>query len=394
MKKRKLRSWLTLLGIFIGIAAVVSLISMGEGLRTAITGQFASLSSDTLTFTNAETGFGPPGSTAIKKITDHDIKLIESVNNVKIVIPRLIRVAKIEYNKIIDFRYVANLPEDKEKIDFIYTNMNIKIEEGRLLGINDRGKVVLGNDFTTTDKFNKKIRVGSRIKIQGKEFEVVGILKKASTFTINSVVIMLDSDMREILNIPKDEHDIVAIRVNSKDNVEKVSLDIKDKIRKDRKEKIGEEDFNVQTPLQALQSVNTILDIVNIVVIGIAAISLIIGGIGIANTMYTSVLERTNEIGIMKAVGAKNSDILTLFVIESGIFGLIGGFAGSLFGVLMSYSASSSANSFFGENIFSFQISWPLIFAAIIFSFLIGVFAGLIPSYRASKLKPVDALRA
>jgi putative ABC transport system permease protein len=103
MKKRKLRSWLTLLGIFIGIAAVVSLISLGDGLRTAITGQFSTLSADTLTFSNAETGYGAPGSTAVKKINDHDVEIIESVNNVDIVVSRLIRGAKVEYNKQVPF---------------------------------------------------------------------------------------------------------------------------------------------------------------------------------------------------------------------------------------------------------------------------------------------------
>ena len=245
MKKRRLRSWLTLLGIFIGIAAVVSLISLGDGLRTAITGQFASLSADTLTFSNAETSFGPPGSTSVKKINDNDIRLIESVSNVKIVIHRLIRVAKIEYNKASSFGYVVNMPEDKEKIEFIYTEMNINVEQGRLLNLNDKGKVILGNDYLDENKFEKPLRIGSNIIIQGKSFEVVGILEKASTFTINSVVLMLDSDMRNTLNLPKDEHDILAIRINSKENVEKAAKDIENKIRKDRKEKIGEEDFKL-----------------------------------------------------------------------------------------------------------------------------------------------------
>ena len=393
LRRRKLRSWLTLLGIFIGIAAVVSLISMGEGLRTAITGQFGELSVDTLTFSNAETSFGPPGSTAVKKINDNDIRLIESVNNVKIIIPRLIRVAKIEYNKAASFGYVINMPEDKEKIDFIYTNMNIEVDEGGLLDLNDKGKVLLGNDYLNENKFEKKVRIGSNIIIQGKSFEVVGILKKASTFTINSVVLMLDSDMRDILNIPKDEHDILAIRINSKENVEKAAKDIENEIRKDRKEKIGEEDFKVQTPLQSISAVNTILDVVNIIVIGIAAISLLIGGIGIANTMYTSVLERKAEIGTMKAIGAKNLDILKLFVIESGLFGLAGGVAGAVLGIFLAYLVSVSANFYFGNNIFAFSINWVLIIGAIMFSFLIGVLAGLVPSYQASKLKPVDALR-
>jgi len=281
MKKRKLRSWLTLLGIFIGIAAVVSLISLGDGLRTAITGQFASLSADTLTFSNAETSFGPPGSTAVKKINDNDVKLIESVSNVKIVIPRLIRVAKIEYNKAASYGYVISMPEDKEKIDFIYTTMNIEAEQGKLIVLNDYEKVVVGSDYLDENKFGKPVRVGSNIIIQGKSFEVIGILKKASTFTINSVVLMLDSNMRDTLSISKEEHDILAIRINSKENVESAAIAIENKIRKDRNEKKGEEDFKVQTPLQSLSAVNTVLDVVNIIVIGIAAISLLIGGIGI-----------------------------------------------------------------------------------------------------------------
>lgn len=369
MKKRKLRSWLTLLGIFVGIAAVVSLISLSDGLRTAITGQFSSLSVDTLTFTNAETGFGAPGSTAIKKINDHDIKLIESVNGVKLVIPRLIRMVKFEYNKIVKFKYVGSLPNEKEKVDFIYKNMNLEAEIGRLLNPGERGKVVLGNDFLKTEDFNKQIRVGSRVKIQGKDFEVVGIIKKTSTFIINGAILMNEDDMKEILNIG-DEQDLVVIRVASPDIIEKVAEDIKNKLRKDRKEKLGEEDFNIQTPIEALQAVETILNVINLIVIGIAAISLIVGGLGISNTMYTSILERTKEIGVMKAIGARNSDILKIFVIEAGLFGLVGGVAGALFGVFLSYSVSAIANSYFGENIFAFQISWVLILSAIAFSFL------------------------
>ena len=394
MKKRKLRSWLTLLGIFIGIAAVVSLISLGDGLRTAITGQFASLSADTLTFSNAETSFGPPGSTAVRKIDDNDIRLIESVSNVKIVIPRLIRIAKIDYNKAASFGYVVSMPEDKEKIDFIYVNMNIEVEQGRLIGLNDPGKVVLGNDYLDKNTFGKQVRVGSNIVIQGKTFEVVGILKKASTFTINGVVLMLDSDMRNALNISKNEQDILAIRIDSKDNVEKAATGIENKIRKDRKEKLGEEDFKVQTPLQSLSAVNTILDVVNVIVIGIAAISLLIGGIGIANTMYTSVLERTKEIGTMKAIGAKNSDIMKIFMLESGIFGLVGGTLGAMFGLFLSWIVSYGANSTFNQNILAFSVSWPLLIGAVLFSSFIGIIAGLIPSYSASKMKPVDALRS
>lgn len=392
MKKRKLRSWLTLLGIFIGIAAVVSLISLGDGLRTAITGQFASLSSDILTVQNAETGFGPPGSTVIKKLNEHDLKIIESVGGTDKVIARLIRIVKVEYNKILRFRYIGSMPENKEQLDFIYKTLNIEVESGRLLNTRDSGKILIGIDFAKKESFDKEVGIGSKIKIQGKEFEVIGIMKKASSFQINNVALMLEKDMKDLLDI-EDEIDIIVVKVKNIDEVESVAKTIEDRIRKDRKEKKGEEDFKIQTPVQSLQAVNTILNVVNIIVIGIAMISLLIGGIGIANTMYTSVLERTKEIGTMKAIGAKNSDILKLFVIESGLFGLIGGITGAGFGIFLSYLVSSIANNYFGQNILSFNISWMLIIGAIMFSFLIGVLAGLVPSYQASKLKPVDALR-
>jgi putative ABC transport system permease protein len=393
MKRRKLRSWLTLLGIFIGILAVVSLISLGDGLRQAITGQFSGLSVDTLTVTNAETGFGPPGSTAVKKLNDHDLKLIESVKGSKIVVPRLIRVVRVEYNKIAKFNYATNLPDDSEKIDFVYTGLNLKLEDGKLLNPGDSGKVILGNDFVTNDMFDKKIRVGNTINIQGKDFQVVGIFEKGSSIITNGVIYMTEKDMKDLLNI-ENEYDLIVVRADSPDNVEKLAKDLENKLRRDRGEKIGEEDFSVQTPVQSLQTINTILDIINVVVIGIAAISLIIGGIGITNTMYTSVLERTKEIGTMKAIGAKNSNVMSLFVIESGLFGLVGGILGALFGIFISYLVSTGANSYFGQDIFKFQVSWMLIVGAICFSFFIGVIAGIVPSYQASKLKPADALRS
>src|SRR3989344_2587823 len=120
LRKRGIRSWLTMLGIFIGIAAVVSLISLGQGLETAITGQFATLSTDTLTITGADTGFSPPGSTAVRKLTEHDIDIISSASGVKIVIPRLLRVARIEFNNQDDFSFVASIPEEQEQVDEIY----------------------------------------------------------------------------------------------------------------------------------------------------------------------------------------------------------------------------------------------------------------------------------
>ncbi|MEK6891199.1 MAG: ABC transporter permease, partial [Nanoarchaeota archaeon] len=298
LRHRGLRSWLTMLGIFIGIAAVVSLISLGSGLQEAVTGQFSTLSVDILTLQNANTGFGPPGSTVIKKLNEHDIKTVEEVNGVKLVVPRLIRVTSLEYNKVKTFEFLASIPEDSEQRDLVYNELKVDAEEGRLLESGDKGKVILGNSFTE-DRFGKEIRIGSILKINGEEFEVAGILEPAGSFTINSVVLMMEDDMKNLLNIG-DEIDLIVIKVDNKDRVVEIAEDIERKIRDDRNLKEGEEDFSVQTPKQSLEGINTILSIINYIVIGIAALSLIVGGVGIMNTMYTSVLERTKEIGVMK----------------------------------------------------------------------------------------------
>ena len=129
------------------------------------------------------------------------------------------------------------------------------------------------------------------------------------------------------------------------------------------------------------------------IVIGIAAVSLLVGGIGIMNTMYTGVLERTREIGIMKAIGAQNKDILSIFLIESGLLGLVGGVIGSLIGLGLAFSVSKIAGGFLGGSGIKVTISYPLLFGAIAFSLIIGIASGLLPAMQASKLRPVEALR-
>ena len=381
-----------MVGIFIGIATVVGLISLGQGLQTAVTGQFATLSTDKLTIQNAGTGFGPPGSTVIEKLNEHDLKVIEGVKGVEYTIPRLIRIIKVEYNEVGQFKYIGDIPDDSALADIVYKAGDLEVKEGRLLKPGDSGKVVIGSNIAKKEEFGKAIEVGKKINIQGKDFEVVGILKKGSSFQVNDVVMMLTNDMKNLLDIG-DEIDMIIAQVEEPKEIKDVGDRIEKAMRKDRNLDLGEEDFSVQTPLEAVSAVNSVLTSINLVVVGIAMISLIVGGIGIANTMYTSVLERRREIGTMKAIGAKNSDILWIFLIESGLMGLVGGLIGVAIGLGMALSVASSANSYFGLEIITVDISIPLIITAIIFSFSIGVLFGVIPSYQASKLKPVDALR-
>ena len=391
LKHRGLRSWLTIIGIFIGIAAVVSLISLGAGLKTAVTGQFSTLSVDKLTVQNAGTGFGPPGSTVVEKLNEHDLRLVENVKGVDVVVPRLVRVAKVEYNKELKFNFVADIPSNSKQIDIIYSSLNLETENGRLLKESDKGKVVIGKDIV--DEFSKNIEVGKKIVIQRTDFEVIGILKPGSSFQINQVILMPTPDLKELLNI-EDEIDIIIAQVENKDKIEEVAKSIEEELRKDRNLDIGEEDFSVQTPIEALGTVNTILNIINLIVIGIAAISLLVGGVGIMNTMYTSVLERTREIGIMKAVGAQNKDILLIFLIESGLLGLIGGIIGAGIGLGLAFGASFVANNALGTNILDVAISFPLIISAILFSLVVGIISGTFPAIQASKLSAVDAIRS
>ena len=390
IKHRGVRSWLTILGIFIGIAAVVALISLGAGLKDAVTGQFSTLDTDKLIIQNSGTGFGPPGSTVVRKLDEHDVKVIESVSGVKQTLTRLIRMVKVEYNKVAKFQYVVSVHNDREKIQMISDSMNLEMAEGRFLEASDKNKVVLGNDFTD-DSFEKPIRVGSNLEIQGENFEVVGILKKGSSFQTNSVVFMMEDDLKRILNIG-DEFDIIVAQVYENSNIEDVAKNIERKLRSDRGLKAGEEDFSVQTPLQGVETINLTLNIINLILSGIAGISLFVGGIGIANTMYTSVLERTKEIGVMKAIGAQNKDILLIFLIESGLLGLVGGVIGASLGLGLSYGVSYIVGNFIGIEM-RVLISYPLLLGAVSFSFVVGILSGILPAIQASKLNVVEALR-
>ena len=392
LKRRRLRSWLTMIGIFIGIAAVVSLITLGQGLQTAIEGQIGALDADTLTVQNAGSGLGPPGSTVIKKLNDHDLDLIEKVKGVESVTPVLLRTVELKFNQRVNYALLRGIPEEPEFYEKFYETQGIKAQEGRLLKEGDSGKVFLGNNFAKKTKFGKKVSVGKTIIIAGEEFEVVGIMEGSGSILLNDAVATFYSEVKEVLDID-DEIDIIGVTVEGSEIAEETAERIERTLRKDRDLKEGEEDFSVQTPSQVLGTVTNILTAVNVVVVGIAMISLLVGGIGIANTMYTSVLERKKEIGTMKAIGARNSDILMIFLIESGLLGLIGGLIGVIIGISIALGVAVLANTAFGNQIIVLSFSIPLIFSVVTFSFLIGILSGSIPSYQASKLKPVDALR-
>ncbi len=382
-----------MLGIFIGIAAVVALISIGQGLQVAVTQQFSQLGKDKIFIQPGAVAMGAPGTSAgTSKLTDHDLKLIESIRGVKRAGGAIFKIDQVKHDDILTYQYITGFSFETQNL--INEAQNYKIDVGRDLKPGDKYKAVIGTGLANLKDFKKPLEVGDKIKIGKAEQEViiVGILKKiGNPYDDGTVVLPLDT-AQEILGI-KDSYDMITVQIKEGEDVDQVAEETKTRLRKDRGLKEGEEDFRVQTAEQLAETFNNIFGIIQAVFIGIAAISLVVGGIGIMNTMYTAVLERTREIGIMKAVGARNSDILKLFLIESGILGMIGGVIGVVLGILLGIGASFFAGQALGSNLLKAYFPWYLIVGALIFSFGVGCASGALPALQASKLKPVDALR-
>jgi len=380
-----------MLGIFIGIAAVVALISLSQGLKSAISEQFVSLGSDKLIVQGAGSGFGPPGTGVEVPLTEIDEKVIAKVKGVDIAVGRLVRSVKVEFNDEVNYGFAASIPDELEKIALVVEANNYKIGSGRLLEGGDKFKIMVGNDFAK-NFFDKSLQLRDKVIIEDKKFEIVGILKKSGNPQQDSTLVIPQAALREILNLG-DTFDIIPVKAGAGDSLVLVAERIENKLRKHRELDEGKEDFSIETPENILATLTTILLIVQGVLVGIAAISLVVGGIGIMNTMYTSVTERTKEIGIMKATGARGSQILLLFLFESGMLGMFGGIIGITLGFTISKSIELIAFQIFESFLIKADFSLTLLLGALLFAFFVGAASGVFPARQAAKLKPVDALR-
>ena len=394
LAKRRTRTYLTMIGIFIGIAAVVALIGLGEGLRTAITSQFGFLGTDVLSVQASGLNYGPPGSGAPNPLSDSLVDKIAKIQNVDAAFARYVASGKMEFNDKQAIGFAGSEPSGDDRRIF-ETMVNLKASEGRLLKDGDKDKVVLGNDFSSSDKiYGKPIHAGDKVIINDKTYGVVGILAKKGSFIFDQVVLMNENDM---LNngVRKDDGtvDVIAVKVKNQNELAKTKADIEKLLRKERDVKEGEEDFTVQSPQSVLDQLNSTLFAVQLFVYIIAFISVLVGGIGIMNTMFTSVLERTKEIGIMKSIGARNSTIFILFFIESGLLGLIGGIIGVILGVGLALGMSAVGRAALGAELIQAHLPAWLIIGALAFSYILGTAFGVMPAYNASKLNPIDSLR-
>ncbi|MBW2965170.1 ABC transporter permease [Candidatus Woesearchaeota archaeon] len=384
---QKKRTALTLIGIFIGIAAVVSLLSLGLGLKYEMDRQFSLMGTDKV-FVAPGSSMGFSASTI--KLTQNDIAAIRSVGEVDWVSPMVYKISQVEFGGEIKYNFVIGIDDTDAPYSNLMESFGVEYEAGR--GVEGDREVNIPYRYYTADFFTKAVNVGDKITIEGKKFKAVGSVSEVGNPNDDSQLYINMKAAQDIFGTSKDEIDYVYLRVKDGAKPADVAEKIKKKLRKTRDVKEGEEDFVVQTTEEVIGSFGTILLIVTIVLAGIASISLLVGGVNIANTMYTAVMERTNEIGIMKAIGARNNDIFMIFLIESGILGAVGGIVGIATGIgmgkLVSFGAAAG-----GWSLIKAVFPYWLVIGAFLFSFIVGALAGTLPARQAARMKPVDALR-
>lgn len=390
---RKQRAGLTIIGIFIGIMAVVALISLGQGLEQGINEQFEEIGSDKL-FIQARGQFaGVGGGDLTNPLTDDDVEVVRSTQGVRRATSMNARTVEVETGDQVNFYFsygiVSNDPEQYELTREFFT---VDIIDGRELRPNDRNAVLVGYDYTREDVFEETLRAGDRITVNGQRFQVAGVLDAVGNAADDRAVTMPQDTLRDLLGIEDSVYMIVAQVQPGEDpaiigeRVERELLNFRDLDEDER-------DFQVSTPEDLLASFSIILVIVQVVLTGIAFISLFVGGIGIMNTMYTSVLERTKEIGIMKAIGAKPKTIQNIFLAESAMLGLVGGILGLLIGLGISKGVELAAAAALNTELLQAYISWWLIIGALLFSVLVGMLSGYFPARAAAQQDAVESLR-
>ncbi|MAH42271.1 hypothetical protein CL614_00900 [archaeon] len=382
LSHHKLRTGLTMLGVIIGIGAIVALVSLGGALTDSIDEQFEQLGSKRfIVMPKMTMSLGPPGGSVM--LTDRDVDTVERVKGVKHAIPILYKMLPVEFNEEARSLGIMGMPLG-EASKFFDDVMGFEMKEGRMLKTGERSSVVIGGKLAT-DVFSEEVRLRSKIEVMGHSLKVVGIMEEIGN-TQDDTGIMIDIDFLQEITNSSDEITMIFGSVFS--NPEETAQKIDDKMD----DVYNNDIFDVQTVEQLADQISSVFSIISVVFLGIASISLIVAGIGIMNTMLMTVIERTKEIGIMKAIGATNKRILVIFLTESAIVGILGGAVGVGIGYLLSIAFTSVGSSFIGISM-NVTIDPLLVAGAIGFSAFVGMISGTYPAYRASQLDPVDALR-
>ena len=391
----RLRSWLTIIGIVIGVAAVIAIMSIGNSLQTSINSQLSSLGGDIITITagNSRGGnfFGGPGGGTGGGATATDEKVVVGRSDVQALkgIPDLEYIdtqirGNVEVSYLGKIGTVSLTGVDQKVWSHVTT---LSIAEGRMLDSADQNVVVIGGSLAA-NYFSQPIGINKMITIEGSAFRVVGILDDQGTsiyMPIQMAYALLDDKEDGV-------YDSLVVKIKDENQLDYVINKTEDRLMLVRHVTDRDRDFSISSSKQQQETRAAALSTMSTFLLAIAAVSLIVGAVGIANTMFTSVLEKTKEIGIMKAIGARNKDILLIFIFNAALIGLVGGIIGLAIGTLLSgFVPALLGNVPFARG--GGIVSWDSVIIAISVSVGIGVLAGIIPAYKASRLRPVDALR-
>ncbi|MBI4992028.1 MAG: ABC transporter permease [Candidatus Harrisonbacteria bacterium] len=390
IRYRPIRGWLTILGIIIGIMLVVIILSLSSGIKNSIAKTLQMFGSDLIIIRPGKVT-NPIESVATlvggARFRDQDILALANIRGVRFVAPMDIAVVNSEFRGEKKPVMIHGAPWSKYKL--IYEeSQGLKLHDGRWPENEDINEVVIGHRIAE-DLFKNKMRVGEEIILKSKRMKVVGVLSPIGEQMADNVVYASLNMFRQLTGA-RPGIISAAIKIEPGVNPDLVTKQIEFQLSQQK----AVEDFSVLTPEKIGNIIGDVLTIVETVLFVIALISLLVGAVGIMNTMYTAVLERTKQIGVMKAIGASSDSILSLFLIESGMIGLVGGILGIILGVTAAYLVGLIAAQFGIRGLFSFAALDLFGFLVIlIITFITGIVSGLLPARQAAQMEPAEALR-
>jgi len=389
LKTNKTRSLLTMLGVIIGVASVITLLAIGSGLKNFISQQFQAMGSNLvyvipgkLTQKGDSYSFSQEAAFFDFKFTAQDLTRIKrEVEEAEAVVPMIRTAAQIKYRRQEKTVLVIGTTSQYSSV------RNTKTVQGRFFKENEvasaKKVVVLGNEIAK-ELFLEDDPLHQEVTLDNFRFKVIGVAEKKGQgsggigFNIDELVYLPLQTAEKIFN--QEKYNAIIIKAPSSQDIEK----IKKETEKVLTTRLDEDEFTVADQRELLATIGNILAVFSIALGGIAAISLLVGGIGIMNIMLVSVTERTHEIGLRKAVGATPRNIMTQFLVEAVVLSVSGG----VIGIFFSLIASFVLNKFFPTTV----TLWSIIVAFFV-SVVIGIIFGVGPAAKAAKLNPIDALR-
>jgi putative ABC transport system permease protein len=393
LSANKLRSGLTILGIVIGVAAVIAMLAAGNGAQATITGSISGIGTNLLFVFQ---GNQQQTVRNIKPLTMQDAQAMKdefTAPSVVSVSPLVQSNLKLAYGREEASVQVSGVEPEYFSIRNYELAEGDPIQQDHLLG--QASVVVLGSQ--AADKlFGRTSGIaGETIRIEGQPFRVIGLLKSKGGGSFGSqdnvALIPLTTAQARLIRRNRDQVDLIYVQAASSDAVKQASQEISDILRTRHRTEIGVDDFTVFSQQDFVATAATITGVLTIFLGGIAGISLLVGGIGIMNIMLVSVTERTREIGLRKALGARKRDILTQFLTESAMLSLFGGLIGIGLGWLIAEVIGRVASA--SGTPFNPTVGLDAVLLATLFSTAVGLFFGIYPANRAANLEPVEALR-